>query len=358
MKPFCFQLRGRATGGFTLVEVVLASVILSIILLGLHSAMMLAWRASPERDSTNSSTSSAGQALDLLSADLAYAKSINASSATSIEFVVPDRTGDGATDTIRYSWTGTKGDPLLRSINGSDGVAVTTNVAEFQLGFQKRSQLQPTTYAESSEVTLSYYDGVSLLNLGNFVVTNDDFVGQYFKPSVPNGATHWRVTRAQLRVRNRGGTGGLARVQVRVANGNLPGAILDEAPLVESTLGTTYAWCEFQFNNVPKRPASEGLCLVVQWMHDSVACEIEYQSLLAAAANSDMVKTTNGGASWSVPLGQDLRYYVFGTYITPNPTGYTYYLTGVSCTLRRGNDSRAKVQTTIRMFNEPQVSGP
>src|SRR4029079_15124354 len=118
----------------------------------------------------------------------------------------------------------------------------------------------PTTYVESGEVTLNYYDALGLLNLGNFAVDNNDYVGEWFKPSLPNGATHFRVTRASLRARANGSTSGVARVQIRAANGSLPGAILDEATLLESALDSAgllndgYTWRDFSFSNVPARP--------------------------------------------------------------------------------------------------------
>jgi hypothetical protein len=340
------------------VELVLATVVLSVILLGMHSAMMLAWRATPQRESLNSATMTAAAGVDLLASELAYATSITSASATSIEFVVPDRTGDGAADSVSYVWSGNKGDPLVRRINGSAAAPVAADVAEFQLVYRKRSSLLPTTHTESGEVMLSYYDGLNLLYLNNFAVDSSHFVGQHFKPSLPNGATEWRVTRVQLRARSRGAVNGSARVQVRTAVGVLPGAVLDEATLDESTLSTAYAWREFAFRSVQYRPAGTGLCLVVQWVSDAHACEIEYQGLLAAAANSDLIQTGNGGGSWTAPAAQDLRYYVLGTYRTPNPAAYGYWLTGVGCTLRCGSDPHARAHTTIRVLNEPQVSGP
>jgi prepilin-type N-terminal cleavage/methylation domain-containing protein len=352
------QLRAaQNVAGFTLVEVVLAIVVLSVLLLGMHSAMLLAWRASPQRDSVNSATTSAAAAIDLLASELALATSITAATDSSVRFVVPDRTGDGAPDTIQYSWSGSKGDPLLRTINNA-AATVAANLAEFQLTYEKRSQPLPTTYTESGEVTLSYYDSLNLLNLGNFAVKDNQFVGQCFKPSLPHGATHWRVTRTMLRMRSRGSTGGETRIQLRGTNGTTPTTILEEVLLLESSLGSAYSWREFTFSNVGGRPAGSSLCLVAQWSKDADACDIEYQNLLASAGNSDLVQTTNGGATWTAPAGQDLQYYIYGTYSTPDPVEHVYWLTGVGCALRCGNDAQARVQTTIRLLNEPQVPGP
>ena len=69
-------------------------------------------------------------------------------------------------------------------------------------------------------------------------------------------------------------------------------------------------------------------------------------------------KSTNGGTTWSASSGQDMQYYVYGTYTTPDPITTDYLVSDVRCTLRVGGDAQSRVNTTIRVLNEPQVSGP
>ena len=88
---------------------VLASVIVAIILLGMHSAMLLASRANPDRNGRNSSWLQGGLGLDQMSADLSVATGFSAMTSTSVTFTVPDRNGDAAAETINYSWSGVAG---------------------------------------------------------------------------------------------------------------------------------------------------------------------------------------------------------------------------------------------------------
>src|SRR5262249_55248128 len=161
-----FHSQGRSMrGGFTLIEMVLSLAIIAILLLGMQSAILLAARATP--DSSNSPLSSAivaGRAVDRLSADLTFANSVTSAGTTSITFTVPDRTGDNSPETITYSWSGVSGDPLLRKINSGTASTVATNVTEFQLAYDKRSQQASTTYTESGETLLANNDGIGLLN--------------------------------------------------------------------------------------------------------------------------------------------------------------------------------------------------
>jgi prepilin-type N-terminal cleavage/methylation domain-containing protein len=343
--------------GFTLIELVLSTSIIAVILLGVQSAMVLA--SGSNRSSASQLSLSSGRAVDLLSADLSCATSILSSSATGIQFMVPDRNGDNSPETITYSWSGVSGDPLLRSINGGASTTVLASVNEFQLTYDKRSQQRATSYTESGEVLLASNDGIGLLNLGDWREQQNNWIGQYFKPSLPGGASRWRVTRVLIPARIHNSAFGSTRIQIRTANSSgFPGVVLDEATMQESSLTSSYTWQQFSFTNVSGRTPGTGLCIVAQWVSDSDACDIQYQALLGVGVNAYLVTSTNGGATWGAPLQQQLIYYVYGTYSTTDPVASDYWLTGVRCTLRSGSDTAGRVVTTIRTINEPQVSGP
>ena len=53
-----------------------------------------------------------------------------------------------------------------------------------------------------------------------------------------------------------------------------------------------------------------------------------------------------------------MLFYIYGKVSTSNPIQYRYVLTGVQATLRSGSDAASRVQTTIRVVNQPEVSGP
>jgi hypothetical protein len=59
-----------------------------------------------------------------MAAELQYATAINQRSATLIEFTVPDRSGDGVPETIRYEWSGVPAIPLTDSTTRRAPVAV------------------------------------------------------------------------------------------------------------------------------------------------------------------------------------------------------------------------------------------
>lgn len=115
---------------FTLVEVMVSMVVVSIIMGAIASVMRL---ATTQLDATSSGMSNVSKATSLLqqiTAEVALAKTVTERTATAITFTVPDRNADGQDETIRYSWTGTAGNPLTRTYNGTSAT-IADNVYYF-----------------------------------------------------------------------------------------------------------------------------------------------------------------------------------------------------------------------------------
>jgi hypothetical protein len=277
--------------------------------------------------------------------------------ATSVNFTVPDRNGDGNPETIQYSWDGVSGDPLLRTINGGTAATVAPNVTEFALTYDKKSVVQPTTYTQSAEQVLSSYPTLNPLVVANGDVSSSNGIGEMFTPTLPSNAVSWCVTRVKYMAKSKGTADGYTRVQLRAVNGNSIGLVCDETTLAESSLGSSYAWTESDFSGNYQFAPSTSVALIFQWYSGTDSCNIEYQSLLAISSNSSLISTSNNGQSWSAGLTSDMAYYVYGTYLTANPAVTNYYLTDIRCNLRSGSDSN-RIHTTIPTLNQPQVTGP
>lgn len=337
---------------------ILSAGIIAIILLGVQSAIVLASRAAPNRTTGNSATLSSAAAMDLFSTDLACAATIISTSATAIEFTVPDRNGDNSPETIRYSWAGTSGAPLLRSMNSGTAVTVASNVTEFSLGYDRRSQANAATSTESGEVLLGSNDGILTLYLADFETDSENWIGEFFKPTLPSSATQWQVTRVKFRARRNGSKSGTTRVQLRTGSGTSLGNVLDETSLATGSLSSSFSWQEFTFTNAIGRTPGTGLFIAIQSPTNSDSCYVQYQSALALTTNWYMVKTYNTGSTWTAPLVSSMIFYVYGTYSAPDAATYSYRLANVRCTLRSGTDTSRKLNTSIQLLNEPQVSAP
>jgi len=350
-----------ALRGYTLLEIVVSLPIMALLMVSLGSAIKLAAQSVPNGTSTDSTTLSGREVLDLITGDLTYATSIGtdvttAGAANQLTFSIPDRDGlPPTTETITYSWSGIAGAPLTRTFNGTT-TTIASSVQEFSLAYDKRSKALPTSYSAGAETLLISSDGLALFPTNNSV-TSTNWVGQYFQPIFASNVHLWNVTRVQLYLESSGSSDGQNLVQIRPAANGLPtSSVMTQTTLLESTLSGSYKLISIGFASCPFVSPASGLCLVVQWQANGTSCVVK--SWGSSGVNSNLVATTNSGSTWAAPSGNSLQYYVYGTVQTANPTAYQYVLTGIRCTLRLGSGLNSRLNTTVRVLNEPAVTGP
>ena len=142
---------GRLCRGFTLLELVVSVAVASVLVVGLSASVVLAMRAGDSSVGPFSSSHSGAQAVLDLTRDLQDAISVNDTSCTakSVAFTVPDRTGDGIDETISYSWSGTSGDPLLRTMNGGTAEMIAANITSLEFTHLTRTVTSPAVRSET-----------------------------------------------------------------------------------------------------------------------------------------------------------------------------------------------------------------
>jgi hypothetical protein len=333
--------------------------VMGMIMVGIGSAMIIAGRAIPTARNVTATTVAAVEAADQIVADLQYSISVNQRAAAMIEFTVHDRNGDDIPETIRYSWSGSAGAPLIRQYNGGTAESVLTDVRQFSLSYtlQTISKEIPQPN-ESAETILVSFDANK--NLFDFPIKDKEEYAEYFFPALPADTLSWKVTRMVLQAKLDATTDGQASVQLqRPTLGNLPsGIVIEERTLLESVLTTKYTSQEFTFSAANNLRPTQGLWIVVHWLANAIACKVQGQSSGVTATNLSLAKSTDGGISWSTLAGQSLLFTVYGTVTTAGTPQIqkTYYLEGIDLTLRASSDSAALVQTGVRLLNRPQVT--
>ncbi len=117
----------------TLVELVLSLVIMSVLMAGMTSAILLASRATPAAASPATEQRALSEALDRFASELALATSITELTNTAITFTLPDRAhGAAGPETVRYDWSGTAGAPLTRAYNGATPATLVSQVTSMR----------------------------------------------------------------------------------------------------------------------------------------------------------------------------------------------------------------------------------
>lgn len=152
--------------GYTLVELVAGVAATALLVAGMGSVVMVAARSTSE-DSLPACQIQASTAMHDVLADLQYAVSFNERTATAVEFTVADRDGDTDADTIRYSWSGTPGDPLTRKYNGGEAVSFVEGVQAFAY-----SDLVETVRSYDGTETNHVYQCELALQIGDDAATD------------------------------------------------------------------------------------------------------------------------------------------------------------------------------------------
>lgn len=118
----------RKRSGFTLLELLAAMTTASILLLGMVSTIYVSLQGIDEESSPSGRFINEINAIADLEYDLLYATSVTNTAATSFQITVGDRNNDATIETIVYSWSGTVGDPLNRTLNSETTEAVLENI--------------------------------------------------------------------------------------------------------------------------------------------------------------------------------------------------------------------------------------
>jgi hypothetical protein len=234
---------------------------------------------------------------------------------------------------------------------------VASNVQEFGFAYDTRSTTTQS-YSESAEFLLASNDP-AIATFGDQRINSSQMAGQYFTPSLPQGAVSWRVTRVRLKTRAHGAAQGQTNIQLRPVGGGTPsGNVIDQASQSEATLGASYSWQQFNFTRASNLAPGTAMCIILDWVSDADSCDVQYQTLGVNLSGSYYLFSSNGGSTWSANVAQSLIYYAYGTITTADAPLTQYFLTGVRCQMRAGGDASAKISGAMRALNEPQVSGP
>ncbi len=363
LRRTCRGRRAPTRAGFTLAEVIVSAASMAVLMVGIASAVLLASQAIDDGGNPATNVHAATTAADQIVRDVSSALSISEQSATVLAFAVPDRDGDEEDELIRYAWSETPGDSLTRQYNDGNSVAILDDVQEFQLGYDLATEGGGGDPVEGDTTMLIGLDAYQ--DLFDFRVDEQHWVGQYFEPVLPEGATSWRVMRVGFRARIDGLGLGAVKIQLRQATPEgLPTSnVLEQETVSEWDFGTSYdPWYEVAFSEVSGLAPGQGLCLVFEFASDpfweAYCCKIEYHDDGGdTPPNTHMVETATKGASWTSPYGKSLRFCVYGTVTAPEDGGGVERVSCLHVSVRTGPEAATRVDTAVQMLNRPLVPG-
>lgn len=348
--------RNPPARGLTLVELVISMTLMTLLTTGIVSAVVLASRAMPP-DGAASQTGDAATAAADLAAELACAISFTERTATAVTFAVPDRTGDGSPDIVRYSWAGA-GSPLVRVFNGASTANVLNRVNDFSLDFESETVTQPgrTSLVESDETILAYhYMGTGQSRTQT--IEADKWAGEYFEPALPDNAVSWSITSVTLVVKSYMSATGGTWVQIRRANASaLPTShVLAQVLMPESSLSSSMSPYQVSFDGLDSLLPGDRVCLVLQFESGTASCEVQLEQQGSNESTGCLVNTNNAGHAWFPTPSRDMVYHIRGRYKSNEPI---QVLRRVRISLRPTAEETSRIETAAAMLNEPEWTDP
>jgi hypothetical protein len=288
-------------GGFTLIEVSAGLIASAFLLAGLAGSIFLATQANRTDLGPFRNSSAAAFALDEVTRELSYATKVRSvTPGRSVEVEVPDRTGDGAADVVRYEWSGTAGAPLQRQFNGGasttagslqafDLQTTSKTVTEQMIGSITNTSGQGLWYDKSSA---QFFEGSVGLDVG-------EGVGTDFLPKLPDGAMNWTLQRVDVRCQQNGLATGVVKARIWTADGNRkPATLLAEQTINEWNLDTSYSWYTVNFSPAPTVGVSQRVCITFQYSSGSNTVIQIREDVFGLGLPFWRLSTTNGGTSW------------------------------------------------------------
>ncbi|MGD1916531.1 MAG: type II secretion system protein J [Phycisphaerales bacterium] len=184
---------------FTLAELVVALGITSTVMIGTVAAIGIGGRTF-QVATTGIGSSEANDGLARMSADIEQAIHFDERTATAIAFYVPDRTGDGTPDHLRYAWSGTPGDSITLSFNGSDAAPVIEGVETVSFEYVYSEVAGTPSWASAAVEYTIFDDPYSGSHTAFIELELDDAVAAIVEPAAPAGASQYAIVRVEVAV--------------------------------------------------------------------------------------------------------------------------------------------------------------
>jgi type II secretory pathway pseudopilin PulG len=347
--------------GFTLIEISVGLIASSFLLMGLGSSIFLATQANRVDIGPFRSASQGAGVIDEVTRELSYATTVRSvTPGRNIEVEVPDRTGDGAADVVRYQWSGTAGDPLQRLMNGGAAKTVIPGLQSFGLTTTSRTVTEKaigTVTGTSGEVR--WYEKASALLTGTFSISPNEGVGCDFIPQAPDGALTWSITKVEVYCQSNSTTSGVMKVRVWTADSNRrPDTLLAQTTLNESSLNTSMSWTPIAFSPAPTLAITQRGCITIQYQSGlNIVMQLRCDEFTFPPYWR--MTTTDGGATWSQQSDKALYMRVYGKYTYP-AAGIVdvsrTFMTTVGLEAQAGTSATSRMRGSARVRNLPAVA--
>lgn len=346
---------------FTLMEVLVAMAVASILLLAISSSVMLASQAIPDGSSRAAHLIETGKAVEQFSTDLQHALRVTEREANAITFTVADRDGDGSPQAIRYQWVaGEDGrGPVTRQIDNDAAETLLDDVAAFELRYDVAytDEQYAGPAVENTGEIFSKFSDLGYFTTRHVGVDPSNWIGQRVQPTFAGNVLKWAVVGVVLNAKQQTASDTDTHVQFV-----LPAATgePDETPsrsmtISRSAFDSSYAWQWASAGDAMDLLPGQAMNLIVRTPGTSgTSAQLRHD---IDASGGGLLLTGNAGATWTRSTSRSLLHYVFGTIFTEGPaqTFRRTRLASVGLKIQPDGAEQA-MPTEVTLLNRPLLA--
>gem|GEM_PF-2617606 len=312
------QPTSTARRGFTLPELLISVSVSGLLMVSLGSALNIATR-SLRPDAAAAVSLDSGRSLRMIQEDLRFATRILERGPRSIRMLTTDADRSGKGDIVLYSWTGTVGADLLRSVNGSTAIPVCEDVTDFNIALSTRGETQkiPEPAASTSESLFRQQTSTSSLDWD--YVDSSNAYGQLISPALflstakPGASDEWQITRVEFyAAREYSWSGSTYRFQLKKASDD--GLPTNETIYTETRdpniISSSGSWTSISMTGLPWLDASQNITMTFNYLSgfNRLVLPVREDSSVTGYLGTD-----ESSSQWLRPAGQrSLVYRVYG----------------------------------------------
>ena len=344
--------RLSGSGAFTLLEMVMSMAVLAVILGAVGSAMLISSKIVPRNGDAFDGALRARETARRIADELSMATQIVDATDKAIAFDVPDRDKDGVDERIEFSWSGTPGDPITMTMNGSTSI-LEDDARKLELAYlrETRSTESLGTAAESlTDELLASWSGTT---------NSQVLVRSTLTPSVgvtprsTGGATHYRVTSVRLWLGQASAVDSTVGVQLKAptATGAPGTTILASATIAESALPVSPGWVTIPFTGTTATPFDTATWIVLR---RAAGADAAVAPIATGVAHSRVAYAMGV----NVTTDSCLPFQLFGRATRPTTVkSLSTHAAGVQVAVQLGTTETATGLAGARLINAPELTG-
>lgn len=351
---------------FSLLELVVALGSMSIVMVAIGSIVVLALRAVPADDRPSEAFQSSSEAFDTLTRELAFCTALTRIDSNLVRFTGPDVTSDGVSDQVTYEWSGTTGDPLLRTVNAGTAHVVATGITSFALAYDVIEDSETRGGMPEVSSPARILDSTPATTTPTSVSVSTLRAAEV-RPALPADAIAWGVTAVTLKLTPASGMRASDTLTISVS-------LMDPAtgkpsgfPITTHTINgndinaanisnATSLWYTADIDDVMGVPTTRSLMIICSGGLMRTAARIEAGPTPAnAGALNHLFASSDVGMSWTEVTGSALAIRVDGV-IERSPAVVTTIrrVRAVDVTLATQDAYAASLNSRVHLLTRPE----